>query len=472
MHNVNISEFLSSFFREFYRKYHCVFGGILIFLFGSGFNVLYANAEQTEYDRSGPQGNYAPESFEKAISPISDHLTENSNISAGAAKINITPSVPVIMAGYSGRPDPFKGVNDSLFAAATVFDDGINKALIIAADIIGLSNEAWSELTKRIEKETGIQQKFILLAPNHTHGGPLTRVPMDGLDKDLVAYNNELKDKLVAVTIEASKNLQPALIGSGKGICKMSINRRALNANGGLRIGKNPYGPVDHEVGVVRIDNLEGTPFSIFVAWPTHATVMGRENYMITGDWPGATRRYIEKEFQSPVIASVTAGASGDINPIYRERPTFLAGEVEETGIILGKEVVRVANEINTFPTGSINALQRVITLPGKIPGGSWLPRDDFEPGPDVDVRLSLLRVGSIVFAGISGEVFNEIGMKIKELSPYKNTHVITHCNGASGYLITDSAYPEGGYEVFATRVMSGAEQGILVNMVEMLNDI
>lgn len=391
---------------------------------------------------------------------------------SGSARVNITPSVPVIMSGYSGRPCPFKGVNDSLFAVATVFDDGIKKAAIIAADLIGFSHDSWDELTKLIEKETGILQKYILLSPNHTHGGPATGRYGGETDSNLVEYYGELRDKIVSVTKEALENLQPALIGSGKGICRLSINRRALNSRtGGLRIGKNPDGPVDHEVGVVRIDNLHGIPFAIFVNWPTHGTVMGRENYMITGDWPGAARRYIEREL-SPVIASVTAGASGDVNPLYIELPTFDAGEMEETGIILGKEVVKVSNEISSFRASSINALQRVITLPGKTSGGSWLPQESFDPGPDVIVRLSLVKVGSVVFAGISGEVFSEIGIKIKELSPYKNTHIITHCNGASGYLITDSAYPEGGYEVSATRVMSGAEKAIIDNIVEMLNEI
>ncbi len=467
------TKFPALYLWELFRKNICLTAIILSVLALSFLSTLNAGTSKSEAGFTGNTACHALNEENICPEPAAVNLTEKSTFSAGVAKINITPSTPVIMAGYSGRPDPFKGVHDSLFAVATVFDDGAAKAVIIAADVIGFSHDSWDKITKKIEKETGIPQKFILLSPNHTHGGPATGRYGEDPDNDLAAYNRELNNKLVTVTKEALGRLQPALIGSGKGICKMSINRRALNSSTkGLRIGKNPYGPVDHEVGVVRIDNQEGKVFSLFVNWPTHATVMGRENYMITADWPGATRRHIEREFNGPVIASVTAGASGDINPLYRERPTFSDGELEETGIILGREVVRVANEINTYPAVSINALQRVITLPGKMPGGSWLPRDSFDPGPDIDVRLSLLRVGNIIFAGISGEVFSEIGMKIKELSPYKSTHIITHCNGASGYLITDSAYPEGGYEVFATRVMAGAEQGIINNFIEMINDI
>ncbi len=399
---------------------------------------------------------------------------EQKKLSIGVANANITPSTPVVMAGDSARTGVFEGVNDSLYAAATVFDDGDRRAVLITADLIGFTSEWWEELTEKIERETGILPAYVLLSPNHNHGGPNTRIHIQDseIDEDLLTYNRNLMETFVSLTRKAAGNLQPALIGTGTGICKMNINRRALNADGGLRLGLNPYGPVDHEVGVVRMDDIHGTPISIFVNWPSHATVMGSQNRMITGDWPGSARRFIEKEYPDPVIVTVTAGASGDINPIYREKPDFSRGETEEIGIILGREVVQVAREIRTYPAGSIHALQRVITLPGKKPASSWLPGVAYEPGPDQHIRLSLLRVGNILFVGISGELFTEIGMNIKELSPFKSTHVITHCNGAGGYLVTDDAYSEGGYEVAVTRIMSGAEEAIINNLTEMFQKI
>jgi neutral ceramidase len=453
MASQKISEFPTYYLKKIHKRYAFLIKTSFTISFVFSFNMLAGNDNIA---------NTSP----------ADGRSERNTISVGVAKVNITPSIPVVMSGYASRTEPFKGIKDSLFATAVVFNDGANKAVIITAEVIGFSHEVWEELTGRIEKETGIPGKFVMLAPVHNHGGPSTRVYENKTDENLLSYNQELKDKLVRITKEAAANLQPALIGSGKGICKMNINRRALNASGRVWLGSNPYGPCDHEVGVVRIDDTSGTPFSLFVNWPTHATVMGGGNYMITGDWPGAARRFIEREFPVPVIASITAGASGDINPIYRVLSTFSANEMEEIGMVLGQEVIRVADEIKTYKASSIKAVQRVITLPGKKTGGSHLPQDFYESGPDVDVRLSLLRVGNIVFAGVSGELFTEIGMAIKELSPFSFTHVITHCNGSSGYLITDSAYKEGGYEVSVTRIMSGAEKGIIANLMEMMYEI
>jgi len=37
--------------------------------------------------------------------------------------------------------------------------------------------------------------------------------------------------------------------------------------------------------------------------------------------------------------------------------------------------------------------------------------------------------------------------MKIKKQSHYNYTFIIIHCNGSSGYIVTDKSYKEGGYE-------------------------
>ena len=63
----------------------------------------------------------------------------------------------------------------------------------------------------------------------------------------------------------------------------------------------------------------------------------------------------------------------------------------------------------------------------------------------------------------------NEIGLDVKKLSPFKYTYVVTHCNGSSGYLVTDEAYQEGGYEIRTTRVLLGAEKAIIENLIDMI---
>lgn len=420
-------------------------------------------------------------SFDGLINNQGLLATPNKTLSAGVAKIKTTPETPIPMSGYGGRKGPFQGIHDDLFARAIVFSDGENTAALIAVDISGFSHDLWNEITDGISVKTGIKKENIILSATHTHSGPTTRgykeIPGRGYDqnhaKDVGAYVKFLKQQIITVVSEAKDNLSPVRIGAGAGECLMNINRRADDGKGNITLGRNPYGPCDHDAAVVRIDNMQGKPVAVFINWPCHGVVMGPRNYLISGDWPGATARYVEKELN--VIAPVTAGASGNINPIYGPHMNFESSysyAVDAIGKILGSEVIKTVKDIETSSSGSVSCSIREVTLPGKKRSASNIQKGGWEPGPDFKIRLSVLKVGNAVFTGVSGEVFTQIGMQVKELSPYKNTCMITHCNGSSGYLVTDDAYPVGGYEVRSTRALVGTEKAIVVNLIDMIENL
>jgi len=409
---------------------------------------------------------------------------------AGTSKVIITPQTPIPMSGYGSRKDPFKGVHDDLFARVVVFSDGENKAVLITADVIGFSNSFWEETTKLITTETGIKEEFVMLSAVHNHDGPVTRVYSKDSSAEVNAYVKDLMSKIVGATKEANNNLVPVSIGAGKGECKMNINRRAPDGKGGISLGRNPYAPCDHEVGVISVDDMTGNHLAIIMNWPCHGVVLGPHNYLISGDWPGAASRYIEEGSDGKFIAPVIVGASGDINPIYgphidfEENSSYSYGK-EAIGEDLGKESLRVIQSIQTFSTGKISALQRVIQLQAKEKVSGNLQRPENKGDDFMEVRLSALKIGNIVLTGVSGEVFNQISVKMKNQSPYSNTFMITHCNGSSGYLVSEDAYPKagvtksedkyipvGGYEVNSTRAKTGAEKAIIENLLEMINKL
>ena len=143
-------------------------------------------------------------------------------ISAGTAKVIITPKVPIQMAGYGGRKEPFKGVNDDLFLRVIAFSDGVNKAAIMAADIIGITFPFWEETIKLIESETGIPKENILLCGTHTHGGPNYRLSRyESPPPEVISYRNELKEKFVPTLKEA---IDTVLNKTHPGIAKGTLN--------------------------------------------------------------------------------------------------------------------------------------------------------------------------------------------------------------------------------------------------------
>ena len=134
-----------------------------------------------------------------------------------------------------------------------------------------------------------------------------------------------------------------------------------------------------------------------------------------------------------------------------------------------GSEAWRTFSRIETYPVHSLQTADATMTFPGKKPCPDRFPRASYESGPDVEVRLTAFKIGDLVLCGLSGELMNEIGMEVKKGSPFSGTFVVTHCNGSSGYVCTDKAFSEGGYEVQVTRLMPGAEGPLTRKFLELI---
>ena len=70
------------------------------------------------------------------------------------------------------------------------------------------------------------------------------------------------------------------------------------------------------------------------------------------------------------------------------------------------------------------------------------------------------------------GEIFVELGLAIKEASPFKNTIIQSICNDRPSYVPTKKAFTEGSYEVTNARVKSGAGEMLVDAAVKLLEDI
>ena len=393
---------------------------------------------------------------------------EKNLVKMGVSQINITPQIPILMSGYSGRTTPFSGVHDELYASALYFSGEKTKILVITTDLIGFSSAYIDDLKKMISSNIGIPTDNIMISAVHNHGGPVTKVYEKDTPQSVDDYVQVLKEKLTNLAIEASKNPVPFRMGIGKGSCNLNINRRAEFANGSIGLGRNPDGPCDHEVVVAKFEDLNKKVLAVLVNWPCHGTASGQDNLQITGDWPGAAARYIKNQAGKDIIVAITSGASADINPIYGPGKNFK--EIEAVGFHVGVEAYKTLSQMETFPVKSLQASYTTMNFPGKKGGKDDFPQTSYESGPDTELRLSVLKIGDLVLSGISGELMTEIGMEVKKQSPYSNTIIVTHCNGSSGYICTDKAFSEGGYEVRVTKLMPGVEKPLTGKFLEMIH--
>ena len=403
----------------------------------------------------------------------------------GTAKIDITPKKSVKMAGYRGRTGLSTGVHDPLCARIVAFENDGRRLVLVSSDLIGFYDGTAEHIRKIILNEFELEPSGLFLSAIHTHAGPsLTIDEKEGHPHNL-EYTEGLKDKLIEVIRKAFDNMGPVHVGAGIGYSPIGSNRRELTfdsvGNSSIRLGHNPYGPTDKEVLVVKMaqprrapDGADGTAIAVLFDYAIHATCLTGKNYIISGDVLGLAEQFVEKILGQDVIAPAFAGASGNINPWLRVRPEFDAepGWIPEPvllGTMLGEEVVHVFRGIGKVSDGGeIKTAFVTLELPGKARNELTIEKDC----PPTSLNISAARVGDIAFVGIGGEVLTEIGMSIKAASPYRHTFVITHCNGAAGYLPPEHLYVEGGYEIKSSPFAPQAADIVVKQAVKMLHEL
>ena len=77
-----------------------------------------------------------------------------------------------------------------------------------------------------------------------------------------------------------------------------------------------------------------------------------------------------------------------------------------------------------------------------------------------------------MVFTGLPGEPFSEIGRKIKEGSPFAMTLTCCNANGSEGYFPVDEALAEKGYERDSSLFLPGVAPELVKVSLETLRQL
>jgi neutral ceramidase len=396
----------------------------------------------------------------------------------GTARIDITPEKPVKMAGYGARTALSEAVHDPLSARVVAFENNGERLVLVSSDLIGYYDGTAEHIRKVILSEFDLEPGELFLSAIHTHDAPALTMDKEKGHPNNLEYTNTLEAKLIEVIRKALKNTGPVRIGAGVGYCPVGANRRELqfdnSGNSSIRLGRNPYGPTDKEVLVMKLAKPDGAAVASLFDYATHATCLGGKNLTISGDVIGLSEQFVEKILGEGVIAPAFAGASGNIDPWFRVLPGFNTepGWIPEPvllGTLLGEEVVHVYRDIGELSAGGdIKTAFVTLDLPGKARGELEIKKDC----PPTPYNITAARVGDIAFIGLGGEVLTEIGMSIKAASPFKFTFVITHCNGAAGYLPPKHLYVEGGYEIESSPFAPKAADMVVKQAIKMLYEL
>jgi neutral ceramidase len=355
-----------------------------------------------------------------------------SKLMAGAGKSDITPPMGTPLAGYGGRMGkPSTGVHDPTEARALILDNGTEKLAFVSVDHLGFDHGMVERVRAIASAATGLQPDHIFVMSSHTHAGggayleifPALAGRYDGKIRDLYA------ERAAQSIITASKAMNPARIAIGAGRAE-GISR--------FRSSWPPNGPIDPEVGVIRVDSVAtGKPLAVLMNFAAHPTVLGQKNFEFSADYVYYARRALEQMIGGDVVAIFANGAQGTVAPRAFQGDTDWE-RAENVGTILAAEVFKVTLMVKPQATVEIK-----------------LARDTFQikpqPPPSYDTEVCAISFDNrVAFVTIPGELSSLLNFQVKDrgkLLGFEKTFLLGLTNDALGYIITEDEYRHQTYE-------------------------
>jgi neutral ceramidase len=417
----------------------------------------------------------------------------NEHLSVGVASRIITPPLGCELAGFDARRGVATAIHDDLFARALVIADQDKAVVFVSLDLIGIPQQFTDAVRKKIHASTGIAERDIILTATHTHCGPVTIKHFFNGDQQLDAkYMETLEKAVVEAILEAVDHRVPAVIKTGLvPVSGVASNRRTESGQ-----------PIDPFAGVLLTESLSGDVQAILVNFPCHPTVLGPNTLEVTRDFPHYFVERLHEQLGDAVTPIYINGTEGDLSIGHK---SYLSA----VGIIAPFRTFEKAREVGVrLADCVIEGLDTLVTEEPKLASGHAIvalplkpypPREEMkrkkeaalaslkelaedaaqadliarrqdwlfariedyysslyaqtENDPFLRIEVSAVSVGDTAIVSVPGEVFVEIGLAIRDNSPFPRTLIFGLANDYIGYVPTVGQSSEWGYEVVASRV-------------------
>ena len=437
----------------------------------------------------------------------------------GFAKIDITPPLQARLCGQLA-PVKAQGIESPLYATALCLDDGARKVALVSCDILLVPNA----LAREVAEASPVDE--VVVCATHTHSGPETvELFGGGADKQYLA---SLKRGIILSIETAVASLREGELFHAKGSLEgYAFNRRFLMSGGTVethplkgnpRVVK-PEGPDSKDIDVLFAKNDGGKLLGGVVVFGCHATVMERDNALVSADFPGKTTQFLADELGVPFL--YLQGACGDIcqvNPLDTTRHEVGKDWAAAMGKAVGTKAMELMKSQPVKLDGPLKVMTSTIELPrreippdlrqwaerhqvtgaeaptlsdygnewyGRLPDGKlsleelfatpfWadfyateikIRGRDYQRCPTMRFDIKTLALGGVALVTLPCELFVEWQDRIKAASPFERTVVVELANGWNGYIPTREAFSRpGGYETKeVTSTMLVPEAGDMV---------
>jgi len=452
-------------------------------------------------------------------------------IKVGVAEVDITPPVGFPMAGYfherlaDGQLDPLK-------AKAIVFKGNGQQAAIVICDLTGVSVDLAQEIRNRAAARTGIPASDIVVSATHSHTAPdYYKSLVNVLNGDTSnAMRSGYVQKLIQASAEAiekaasSAGTATVYTGVAEQKTPVAFNRRFVLKDGSVQTWlnlKHPdvvriAGPIDPQIGLMLVKDASQKPIGLLSNFALHLDTVGGLKW--SGDYPYFVETAVRQALGPQVVSLFGTGCCGDINHSNSDGVSP-RNKTDVIGQAIGESIKAGLPGLTELKSARLAVKSQVVPLPlqefsAKNVADSQKVMADVAAGKPVEflkhvqAHKTLManqlrhknaddkgaRLATRAWAGVGetlpvevhticlgddlaivtlpGEVFVNLGLAIKQNSPFKNTIIIELANAVETcYIPTRAAYAGGSYEVTNSTVKPGSGEMLVEAALKLLRE-
>ena len=430
--------------------------------------------------------------------------TNSQTIRIGIFKINVTPAI--------GSPVAYamtRSIDDSLFAKGIVILSKDKPIVLCAVDWIGIANEGLDAWRESLAEAAGTTVDRVSVHALHQHDGVrcdfttadiLSKYRLGGwrYDPDFLRKTINIASKAVRKAKAEAQNVTHLGFGQAK-VEKVASSRRILGEDGKVKIVRYsstkdsaaiaaPEGLIDPWLKCVSFWN-EGQPLVALNYYATHPmSHYGKGD--VSSDFVGIARKAREDNLGFPQIylsgagGNITAGKYNDGSPERRyvladrvEKAMRQAWESTEKVPVAGSDIewnnVKIQLPVGQhlvetglivqLESNEVDSLKR-FTAAKQL---AWLRRT--EEGHQINV--SALKIKDVWLLNLPGEAFVEYQLAAQNMLPGAHVCTAAYEEYGPGYVCTEIAYSQGGYESSprASAVGPGSEAILMAAIREVL---
>lgn len=465
-----------------------------------------------------------------AITLLMNVAIAQQSITAGAAKVNITPSYGTLING-DFLPMFTKVIHDSLYAKALAFDNGKKRFVFVVVDCMAIDAALINDTKRMIKASTGLAPEQVMISSTHAHScGSVVGGAASPADLN---YRLAMPAKIVSAIKKALANLQPAKIAWGHIDVPKHVSCRRwymkpgyptispfgdtdkvwMNPPVGNEFIDRPVSPTDPQVSFLAVKTISDKWISILANYSTHYVADIPEN-TISADYFGEIHNNLQAKLGAGAgfVGIMSNGTSGDVNTFdFKLEKNYPKGPYEKTKLIgadIADSIVHALKTVKwetnpvfkfdyketkvasrSIPSGllakseklvastdfrSLNTVDKASDAIARLYALEIVELSQYQK-PFYNLPTQAIHIGQGIIGTLPGEFFSETGLKLKKQKAVPYYFSIALANDVISYIPPANQFKLGGYETWlcgSSHIEIGAEEKIRTTLAQQIQSV